>query len=532
MVSTARPRRRLHLTFAVLFVLAPASAWTGPGRADEAVAARKEPLPTRWMSADGSPKPLHAVPSYAGPLRMTGVRLQPAAAWPETAGPDREAGGRLAVVVEDGLYPSIEPKLLRWVGGLQAEGWTVLLTRFGAGTPHQLRSYLRARFRERALGGLAGALFVGDLPYVLYELNQSWDGKTSEYEDFPCDLFFMDLDGTWSDVKNDGAVQPGNGKYDTRAGDQGLEIWVGRLQTGNLPCLGAEAGIFNNYFEKNRAFRAGKLVTAPAALVYDDDDWATMAADDKANLKKILAGTAAISGPEATTAADYMTRRMPANLEFMFTRSHGWPGGHGYYRAGKTAFERVVCGDYLTIDPKALFYSFFVCSGCDFTAPDNLGGVAAFNAQSGLLSYGSTKTGGIWLDGTLFDALAAGGTFGSSFLEWFNAVQAGYPSFAPRWWYGMVLLGDATLRPTVWVSGKAVLKDGGAPLAGVRVAFSDGGGTAVTDAAGFYRRPLPCGWTGTATPSKAGYVFTPASRTYASLPANKSGQNFRAGSKN
>jgi hypothetical protein len=440
---------------------------------------------------------------------------------------DGRSATRIAVVVEDGLYPSIKTKLQRLIAGLQAEGWTVLLNRFGAGTPQNLRSYFRTRSREITKGGLAGALLIGDIPYVIYELNQTWDGTYYEYEDFPCDLFYMDVDGSWSDAKTDGVVQPGNGKYDTRSGDIGLEIWVGRMRTANLSCLGAEAAVLNNYFEKDLAYRAGKLVTAPAALVYNDDDWGGMATGDQTNMKKILSNAPAVGDAEATTAADYKTRRLPANLEFIATRSHGWPGGHGYYRNSKADFESVVCGDYQTINPKALFYSFFVCSGCDFAVPDNLGGVAAFNKQSGLLAYGSTKTGGIWADGLFFDTLAAGGSFGAAFVAWFNKVQADYASLVARWWYGMVLIGDASLRPSVWVSG-TIKTETGAAAPGVTVGFSGDAGRTVTDASGFYRRAVPCGWSGTATPVKAGYEFRPASRSYASLRANKTGQNYRA----
>ena len=46
----------------------------------------------------------------------------------------------------------------------------------------------------------------------------------------------------------------------------------------------------------------------------------------------------------------------------------------------------------MTIDPKALFYSFFVCSGCDFTAPDNLGGVAGCTHLRELLFNLATAT--------------------------------------------------------------------------------------------------------------------------------------------
>lgn len=63
-----------------------------------------------------------------------------------------------------------------------------------------------------------------------------------------------------------------------------------------------------------------------------------------------------------------------------------------------------------------------------------------------------------------------------------------------------------------WVISGYVREPNNAPIAGVTM----GGlpGSVVTDASGFYYGLVPDGWNGTVTPSKVGYVFQPASRTY------------------
>lgn len=71
------------------------------------------------------------------------------------------------------------------------------------------------------------------------------------------------------------------------------------------------------------------------------------------------------------------------------------------------------------------------------------------------------------------------------------------------------------------------------PLAGVTVTFATTGGvpapfTVLTDATGAYTSPVPNGWSGTVTPTLAGYAFTPVSLTYAALAINRTGQNFVA----
>ena len=81
-------------------------------------------------------------------------------------------------------------------------------------------------------------------------------------------------------------------------------------------------------------------------------------------------------------------------------------------------------------------------------------------------------------------------------------------------------LGTFTLSGTISANG--------APLSGVT--FTGGGGASCTtsDAAGAYSCTVTGGWSGTLTPSPAGYSFTPASRSYTSVVANQSAQNYAA----
>jgi hypothetical protein len=53
-------------------------------------------------------------------------------------------------------------------------------------------------------------------------------------------------------------------------------------------------------------------------------------------------------------------------------------------------------------------------------------------------------------------------------------------------------------------------------------------GNPVTNSSGNYTATVPYGWSGTATPTKSGYAFTPVSRTYNNVTSNQTGQNFTA----
>jgi hypothetical protein len=80
--------------------------------------------------------------------------------------------------------------------------------------------------------------------------------------------------------------------------------------------------------------------------------------------------------------------------------------------------------------------------------------------------------------------------------------------------------------PTYQVSGTVTLS--GAALSGVSFAATGGVSCTSSDATGSYACTVPQGWTGTVTPSLSGYTFTPPSRSYSSVAANQTAQNYTA----
>jgi hypothetical protein len=454
------------------------------------------PLPTRWISKDGSLKPTHEVPADSDPQAIM-VPAIDTAIQPQIMAMTPGVKGRIAIVIHSSIYSSVIDAVNDFSLDLQASGYSTIIRSFTQNAPAQsLRTDLRTLYNQP--DGLKGAILIGNIPYIIYELMQDWGSGVLEYEDFPCDLYYEDLDGVWSDSLTNGSVMPNNGKYDTRSGNLNLEIWVGRIRTSGMVSLGSETSLINNYLSRNHAYRTQTQTTTVKAIAYDDDDWSGMAADDVYALKKVF-GTNAVTGyndPNGTTVADYKSK-LPVSTRWYLIRSHGWPGGHGFYENDKSVFNYIYESDYRNIDPPGAFYSLFVCSGCDFTATDYLGGTVVFNPQSrGLLSVGSTKTGGMWSDYDFYYPMSQGECIGESFRRWFNAVQ--YWDVAPPWWYGMVMTGDPSLHPnpSTWPKYH--------PL--YIYAAPNNGGT-VKPAVGTYNYPEGVSIPITATPA-AGYMFT------------------------
>lgn len=70
---------------------------------------------------------------------------------------------------------------------------------------------------------------------------------------------------------------------------------------------------------------------------------------------------------------------------------------------------------------------------------------------------------------------------------------------------------------------------GNTGISGVTLTYTDGAQKTVSsDSSGNYSIQVPANWSGTITPSKTGVTFTPASRAYTNVTANKTGENYTA----
>jgi hypothetical protein len=91
------------------------------------------------------------------------------------------------------------------------------------------------------------------------------------------------------------------------------------------------------------------------------------------------------------------------------------------------------------------------------------------------------------------------------------------------WDYAGKMAGSVT---TYQISGTVTLS--GVGLTGVNFSATAGATCGVSDASGNYACTVPQGWSGTVTPSLAGYTFTPASRSYSSVAASQTAQGYSA----
>ena len=177
-------------------------------------------------------------------------------------------GPLIGVFVETSLYSRITSSISTYISDLQNEGYDVLLYTCSGTTPSDNRNLLAQLYADSSM---EGAIFVGNLPAPFYQTDN--DFNDGSYDEWACDLYYMDIDGYWGDTlqRSGSTLIPGtDGIYDTHSGNVAPEIYLGRI----LPNLSVDDSIIiTDYFSRNHSYRTNPDSTVKRALFFIDDDW-------------------------------------------------------------------------------------------------------------------------------------------------------------------------------------------------------------------------------------------------------------------
>ncbi len=396
-----------------------------------AVAAAQVPI-TRWIDpAGGKPITPKEYDERFGfpktPLRLGTVRQ-----------PKGSKENLVDVVVQSSLYGPLEDVLMRFCDDLEAEGYSVALDTMSSGYPEELRDHLAS-----LLPDIVGAVFVGNLPVKWFRMVEVWDPyepSDTVIEVFPCDFYFCDLDGIWLDVDDDGIIDEHN-----RFTNNEAEIWVGRLDPTKLS-FGDPVELLRRYFDRDHEYKTGEMPVWAAALSYEYEDWHDFFYYPFSEFEY------AEVVRDVFSPSDYLSRVRGRGFELVNIMAHSSPWRH--YTGGEGL---VFNTDIAALPPRANFYHLFACSGARFVEQDNIGCCYLFFGDRALWVVGSTKTGSI-----ITEVL-------DDFFEMLQTMCVGdamrnilstAADRIPEWHYGLVVLGDPTLR-TLYASRGVVSVDTG-----------------------------------------------------------------------
>lgn len=338
--------------------------------------------------------------------------------------------GKFVIVVNEVLLPRIRPAINQYVLDVANDGYYAQIFQMRGESAEHLRSFLRGR------GGICGALLVGHLPVAWFEMDDDFYGAHSE---FPSDLYFMDLNGTWTDPDNDG-------KFSVHPTNVAPEIFVSRLWTPTED--GNDAALINDYFARNHQFRKGLLGTAGRGLAYVDDDWQGFG--DCAIDLAMGAGTIDTFTQPVQTDADKYKAELDKVHAWAQVCAHSSPFGHSFKIPGASS-EWIPNSYFRDINaPNAFFCNLFACSSARFVENDYVGGWYLFDKagrQSRTMAVvGSTKTGSMLYFENFYQPMATGSTVGEAYKAWWNGLGPDHDLGERQWFYGMTLLGDPLLN--------------------------------------------------------------------------------------
>ena len=106
--------------------------------------------------------------------------------------------GRILVLVDAAIYDAVSASIDQYVLDVGREGYWAIAHTVAGGKPSDIRDHIDQQTPR-------GVLMVGAITAAWYEMDS---------DQFPCDLYYMDRNGTWTDPDGDGLFQGHSGDVD------------------------------------------------------------------------------------------------------------------------------------------------------------------------------------------------------------------------------------------------------------------------------------------------------------------------------
>ncbi len=353
--------------------------------------------------------------------------------------PVTDSRGKVLVFIDSTTADALGVELVRMKNDMRSDGWIATPYKTGpSSTPQSVKNQIIAAYNADP-SQVKAVFLIGRVP-VPYSGNSNWDGHADHAGAWPCDNYYADLNGTWTDVSvnnitpardaNDNV--PGDGKFDQSFMPSAAELQVGRLDFRHLnPALfgASEIELLRRYLNKDHAWRTGAYTVANKALVDDNFGYfngEAFAANGYRNAYPLVGDANVIAG-------DF----------FGDSDDQKWLLGYGTGGGSYTSASGVGNStDFATKTVNIVFSNIFGSYHGDWDYESNPLMPSALASQGGLLTCG-------WAGRPTWymQALASGESIGYCMQETQNAqYNANYTGSSGRSGAHVSLLGDPTLR--------------------------------------------------------------------------------------
>jgi hypothetical protein len=195
--------------------------------------------------------------------------------------PAVDSRGKMILLVDNTMAAPLASELQQLQNDLVADGWTVLRSDVSrTASVQSVRNTITSLYNSDPTNVKALFLF-GHIP-VPYSGNQAPDGHGEHTGAWPCDGYYGELTGTWTDnsINNSNAQRvenrnvPGDGKFDQSQFPSDLELQVGRVDLSDMPAFGQnETELLRTYLNKLHAFKMKWFTPQERGIIFDNLQW-------------------------------------------------------------------------------------------------------------------------------------------------------------------------------------------------------------------------------------------------------------------
>jgi hypothetical protein len=351
--------------------------------------------------------------------------------------------GKILVFIDSTTADQLGADLVTFKNDLRGEGWQTVPFKTGNSTTVQwVKNKIQSAYNADP-GNVKAVLLLGTVP-IPYAGSQAKDNKADHVGAWPCDAYYGDVNGTWTDnsVNIPGTARPanrnvpGDGKFDQNTLPSAVELPVGRLDFRRLSAatFGATpVELLRKYLLKNHLYRTGQYKVPNRALVDDHLGWSNgeaFASDGYRNAYPL-------TGPNEVVAGDFLGQTNPQR--YLLGYGAGTAGSYSAATGIGTAAN--VAADTINVVFANLFGDYF--GDWDFETNPLMPAVLA--AKGGVLAC-SWSGRPHWMQ----QGLATGETIGYCLKETQNAqFNSAYGHSNGESGTHIALLGDPTLRAQI-----------------------------------------------------------------------------------
>lgn len=241
--------------------------------------------------------------------------------------PEIDYRGKLILLVDSTMMQGAVAELARYIADVEGDGWEVIRHDVDRnGSVLHVKNLILADYAVDS-AKIKAVFIFGHVP-VPYSGNINPDGHSDHLGAWPADVYYGDIDGTWTDsfvtstTASPARTQnvPGDGKFDQSIVPGAVELQVGRVDFASMSSFTlSEQQLLKNYLDKDHEYRKKIFVPTRQAVIDDNFGYFGSEAFAASGYKNF----APLVSSASITAADYILSQSSAS----YLWAYGCGGG-------------------------------------------------------------------------------------------------------------------------------------------------------------------------------------------------------------